>query len=74
VIEYLRRKGIDTSVHFIPLCLHPFWKKTCKLRSGDFPHAVAAYRGAISLPMHPGLSRAQCLYVTKTIKDALVKA
>jgi dTDP-4-amino-4,6-dideoxygalactose transaminase len=74
VIEYLRRKGVGTSVHFIPLCLHPFWKRTFKLKTRDFPHAMAAYQGAISLPMHPGLTRAQCSYVTKTIKDALVKA
>jgi perosamine synthetase len=74
VIEYLRHKGIDTSVHFIPLCLHPFWKRTFKLKPSDYPHAMAAYRGAISLPMHPGLSRAQCGHVTKTLKDALVRA
>lgn len=73
VIEYLRRKGVETSVHFIPLCIQPFWKQTYKLKAADFPNAMAAYRGAISLPMHPGLTQSQCRYVAKTIKEALVK-
>jgi len=73
IIEFLGRRGIDTSVHFIPLCLQPFWKSAFKLKAKDFPHAVGAYRGAISLPMHPGLTRAQCRYVTETLKTALVR-
>lgn len=74
VIEFLRQRGVDTSVHFIPLCLQPFWKQKFRLRARDFPHAVAAYRGAISLPMHPGLTERQCRYVVSTLKQALVKA
>ena len=74
VIEFLSRRGVDTSVHFIPLCLQPFWKERFKLKVKDFPHAVGAYRGAISLPMHPGLTRAQCRHVTESLKTALVRA
>jgi dTDP-4-amino-4,6-dideoxygalactose transaminase len=74
VIEYLRRKGVETSVHFIPLCLQPFWKERYHLKAKAFPNAIAAYRGAISLPMHPGLTQRQCQYVVSTLKDALVKA
>jgi dTDP-4-amino-4,6-dideoxygalactose transaminase len=74
VIEYLNSRGIGTSVHFIPLCLQPYWRRTFKLKAGDFPHAVRAYRGAISLPMHPGLTQAQCRYVAETLKKALVRA
>jgi dTDP-4-amino-4,6-dideoxygalactose transaminase len=74
VIRFLTRQGIQTSVHFIPLCLQPFWKQKFRLRAKDFPHAVAAYRGAISLPMHPGLTERQCRYVVSTLKQALVKA
>jgi len=74
IIEFFGRRGVDTSVHFIPLCLQPFWRERFKLKAKDFPHAVAAYRGAISLPMHPGLTRAQCRHVTETLKTALVRA
>jgi perosamine synthetase len=73
VIEFLSRRGVETSVHFIPLCLQPYWRRRYRLRAGDFPNAVRAYRSAISLPMHPGLSRAQCRHVTDSLKAALVK-
>jgi perosamine synthetase len=73
VIEYLRKKGVDTSVHFIPLCLQPYWKRKYRLKARDFPNAVAAYRGAISLPMHPGLTQKQCRYVADTLKKALTR-
>lgn len=73
VIDYLNAHGIGTSVHFIPLCLQPYWRDRFKLKERDFPNAVSAYRGAISLPMHPHLSRAQCNYVATTLKDALTK-
>jgi dTDP-4-amino-4,6-dideoxygalactose transaminase len=73
VIEFLTRRGVETSVHFIPLCLQPYWRRKFKLAARDFPHAVRAYRGAISLPLHPGLSRAQCRYVAETLKTALVR-
>jgi perosamine synthetase len=74
VIDFLRDQGVQTSVHFIPLCIQPFWKQKFKLRAGAFPAAMAAYRGAISLPMHPALTEKQCRYVVNTLKSALVKA
>lgn len=74
IIEYLNKNGIGTSVHFIPLCLQPYWRDRYNLKERDFPNAVAAYRGAISLPMHPHLTRAQCKYVADTLKQALTRA
>lgn len=73
IIEFLRTRGIGTSVHFIPLCLQPYWRQTFKLKAKDFPHAVTAYKAAISLPMHPGLSRRECEYVAESLKDALTQ-
>jgi dTDP-4-amino-4,6-dideoxygalactose transaminase len=48
--------NIGTSVHFIPLHLHPFYRDTYQLSPGDYPAALQAYRRAISLPIYPGLS------------------
>ena len=47
--------GIGTSVHFIPLHLHPLYARM-GYRPGQFPAAEAAYAGAISLPIWPGMS------------------
>jgi dTDP-4-amino-4,6-dideoxygalactose transaminase len=57
VIEALRASGIGTSVHFIPLHLHPLYRGL-GYGPGDFPNAEAAYAGAISLPLWPGMGDA----------------
>jgi len=36
-IEALKAENIGTSVHFIPLHLHPYYQKAFGLKQGDFP-------------------------------------
>ena len=55
-IEELKRLGIGTSVHFIPLHLHPFYQQTYGYRTGDLPNTEDAYERSISLPIYPDLS------------------
>jgi dTDP-4-amino-4,6-dideoxygalactose transaminase len=55
VIAELRAENIGTSVHFIPIHLHPHFRETLGYRDDAFPVALDAYRRAISLPMSPGL-------------------
>lgn len=56
VIEELKARGIGTSVHFIPLHLHPIYQKLCGYRTGQFPNAERHFSRAISLPLFPDLS------------------
>ena len=58
-IEELRKLGIGTSVHFIPLHLHPYWRDRYGLKKDDFPESVRKYTGVLSLPIYPGLTAAQ---------------
>ncbi|HEV2656721.1 MAG TPA: DegT/DnrJ/EryC1/StrS family aminotransferase [Ktedonobacteraceae bacterium] len=55
-IQALTEANIGTSVHFIPLHLHPFYRDTYHLATDDFPAALDAYRRVISLPIYPGMS------------------
>lgn len=55
-IEALGERNIGTSVHFIPVHLHPFYRDRYGYRPQDFPVALAAYERLVSLPLHPGLS------------------
>ncbi len=55
-IQALRQANIGTSVHFIPLHLHPFYRDTYHLAADDFPVALNAYQRAISLPIYPGMT------------------
>jgi perosamine synthetase len=55
-LEKLRSLGIGTSVHFIPLHLHPYYQRTYGYRRGDFPAAEDAFNRCMSLPIFPGMT------------------
>src|SRR6266704_1418035 len=55
-IQELTKANIGSSVHFIPLHLHPFYRDTYRLVAEDFPAALHAYRRAVSLPLYPGMT------------------
>ena len=55
-IQALTQANIGTSVHFIPLHLHPFYRDTYHLKADDFPAALRAYQRSISLPIYPGMT------------------
>ena len=69
VIDLLRDKGIGTSVHFLPLHLHSFYRREFGYRRGDFPHTERESGRAISLPLYPGLTRAAQDRVVGTLLD-----
>jgi dTDP-4-amino-4,6-dideoxygalactose transaminase len=69
LIDRLRDDGIGTSVHFIPLHLHPLYR-SMGYRAGQFPGAEAAYAGAVSLPIWPGMSDRQ----VERVIDAVLAA
>jgi dTDP-4-amino-4,6-dideoxygalactose transaminase len=54
----LTRREIGTSIHFIPLHLHPFYQ-SLGYREGQFPVAEKLYRESLSLPIWPNMSNAQ---------------
>jgi perosamine synthetase len=72
-IEELGRRGIGTSVHFIPLHRHPFYRSNFGYESADFPGAERLYERIISLPIYPGLSVGETDYVIENIKDVSSK-
>jgi dTDP-4-amino-4,6-dideoxygalactose transaminase len=55
-IKELAAANIGTSVHFIPLHLHPYYRDTYKLAPEDFPVALVSYQREISLPIYPGMT------------------
>ena len=55
-IRELAARNIGTSVHFIPVHLHPYYRETYGYQPEDFPVALDGFERAISLPLHAGLS------------------
>lgn len=70
VIQALAADGIGTSVHFIPLHLHPLYRDM-GYRPGQFPIAEAAYAGAISLPIWPAMTDTQVDRVVEAVTRTL---
>ncbi len=55
-IDYLRDANIGVSVHWIPLHMHPYYRKTYRYKPQDFPVAFHEYKRVISLPIYPTMS------------------
>ncbi len=72
VIERLRADGIGTSVHFIPLHLHPYYRRTYGYQPSDLPVAAAEYEREISLPIYPDLRDAEVERVVAALRRAVL--
>lgn len=68
-IEELEARGIATSVHFIPLHLHPYYREMHGTRVGDFPVAESSFERAISLPLYPSMSEGDIDRVAEAVCD-----
>jgi dTDP-4-amino-4,6-dideoxygalactose transaminase len=68
-IEELKRRNIGTSVHFIPIHLHPYYRDKYGFRPEEFPVAMDAYERMISLPLNVRLSDADVEDVIEAVLD-----
>jgi dTDP-4-amino-4,6-dideoxygalactose transaminase len=68
-IEELRARNIGTSVHFIPLHLHPYYQRAWGYRPGDFPGAETAFANTVSLPLYPAMRDADVDDVLEAVWD-----
>lgn len=71
VFDHLRKAGILVNVHYIPVHLQPYYRDL-GFQHGDFPEAERYYERAISLPMFPGLTDEQQLYVAEMLRSAVL--
>lgn len=68
-IDELRSKGVGTSVHFIPLHIHPYYRETYGYQPDDFPIAYEAYKRIISLPIYAKMTDDDVKRVIKSVTD-----
>ena len=71
IIDRLRDAGVGTSVHFIPLHLHPYYRRTYGYAAADLPVATREYEREISLPIYPDLTDAEVERVVEALGVAL---
>ena len=66
-VEFLRERGIGTSVHCIPLHTMHFYQERYGYRTGDFPVAEDVYSRCLSLPIYPAMSDEDVAYVIENV-------
>jgi len=71
LIDSLKKQGVGTSVHFIPLHLHPYYQQTFSYKMGDFPIAEAEYKRYLSLPIHSKMDERDVRYVIDMVSEAI---
>jgi perosamine synthetase len=71
VFSKLREAEIGVNVHYIPVHLHPFYRKRFDTHPGMCPVAERAYERIISLPMYPALAHEDQHHVIETLGDIL---
>lgn len=67
----LQRRGIECSVHFVPLHLQPYFQSTWGTRAGQFPRAEAAFSELLSLPLFPSLEGEAQTRVIAALRELL---
>jgi len=70
-IDELRNLNIGTSVHFIPVHLHPFYQKTYGHKRGDLPNSEKIYDSIISLPLYPAMSETDVFDVINAVEQII---
>lgn len=64
-IEELNDLGVGTSVHFIPVHFHPFYKNRVKYT--DLSNAELLFKNAISLPLFPTMTDAEIEFIIEQV-------
>jgi dTDP-4-amino-4,6-dideoxygalactose transaminase len=70
-IESLKKEGIGTSVHFIPLHLHPYYRDSFGYKPTDFPNASAVFERIVSLPIYPNMTEANVRDVIVAVRKVI---
>ena len=72
LFDMMRSSSIGVQVHYIPVHTQPYFKKLGFFRN-DFPKSEEYSKRAISIPLFPGLTDEDQLYVFKSLDDNIKK-
>ena len=68
-MEELKKKGILTQVHYIPVPLHPFYSKIKNFSKID--NALNYYQSCLSIPIFYSLGLKDQKYVIKQLENII---
>ena len=67
LINELNENQIGTSVHYIPVHMHSYYKIKYGFRSEDYPVAKQLSEEVITLPLYPSLNNKEVDYIITTL-------
>ncbi|MDE3197826.1 MAG: DegT/DnrJ/EryC1/StrS aminotransferase family protein [Acidobacteriota bacterium] len=73
-IQKLKDQGVGTSVHFIPVPLHPFFAQYAREERNACPKAIALYSRSLSLPLFPAMEESDVERVAQVVRDTARRA
>ncbi|EDZ61025.1 UDP-4-amino-4-deoxy-L-arabinose--oxoglutarate aminotransferase (UDP-(beta-L-threo-pentapyranosyl-4''-ulose diphosphate)aminotransferase), putative [Candidatus Pelagibacter sp. HTCC7211] len=65
LISYLKKHNISTSVHLMPLPLHPLYKKF----KSKIPIALKVWKELVTLPLHPHLKNKEISFINSKLRE-----
>jgi perosamine synthetase len=65
----LRKRGVGVNVHYLPVYLHPYYRRRFGTGNGLCPVAEKAYEEILSLPMFPAMTGAQVEQVIEAVYE-----
>jgi perosamine synthetase len=68
-MEELRTRGIGASLHFVPLHLHSYYRRTQRFAERDFPNAMDVFRRSLSLPIYSAMTDVDVDRVGEAVLD-----
>jgi UDP-4-amino-4,6-dideoxy-N-acetyl-beta-L-altrosamine transaminase/dTDP-4-dehydrorhamnose reductase len=68
-INELKRRGVQTQVHYIPVHTQPYFQETFATGWGDCPTAEDYYRKCLSMPLFPAMNELDIEKVINEITD-----
>ncbi|MCO4783758.1 MAG: DegT/DnrJ/EryC1/StrS family aminotransferase [Candidatus Cloacimonetes bacterium] len=69
IVDALNKKGIGTSLHFIPLHLLTYYKETYHLSEDLFPTAMRSFQSLISLPIYTKMTDDEISYIIESVQE-----
>ncbi|MFH0770601.1 MAG: UDP-4-amino-4,6-dideoxy-N-acetyl-beta-L-altrosamine transaminase [Candidatus Peregrinibacteria bacterium] len=71
IFRALRAENIGVNVHYIPVHLHPFYRKRFGTKEGMFPVAEQAYEEILSLPLFAGMTDSDATDVIEAVMKVI---
>ncbi len=69
VVSDLKKVGVGTQVHYIPVHLQPYYAAHFGFKPGDFPKAEEYYQQCLSIPLYPRMRDEDVDRVIRSVKQ-----